>query len=174
VKNFLLGVFTALVVMIGCGYLFLRSGFADMSADAPGSQIESYIQQTAIRASIERNAAAERSPVPPTEVNLMTGGKMYMDQCANCHGMPGRKAGDGGNTARQFPVAGTAYTESQVFWVAKHGIRGTSMASNGGRNSEEELWAIAAYVKRMNKLPQHVKDELAKQAQTVNSASATY
>lgn len=172
-KNFLLGVFTALVVVIGGGYLFLRSGFANMSADAPGSQIESYIRQTAIRASIERNATAERSPVPPTEVNLVTGGKMYMDQCASCHGMPGRKAGESA-TARQFLAAGTAYTESQVFWVAKHGIRGTSMASNGDRNSDEELWAIAAYVKRMNKLPQHVKDELAKQAQMVNSAAASY
>ena len=29
-------------------------------------------------------------------------------------------------------------------------------------DSDEELWALAGYIKRNNRLPEHVKDELAK------------
>jgi len=36
------------------------------------------------------------------------------------------------------------------------------MFVNGLWDSDDELWRVAAYIKRMNSLPQHVQDELAK------------
>jgi mono/diheme cytochrome c family protein len=162
VKGFVLGVLTTLLFLVGGGFVYLRSGLTEVRADMPPSDLENYLMQTAIHASIQRNAPALRSPVPPSDVNLITGGKMYLDQCASCHGVPGAaRNSEDQNGAPQFPGAATEYTESQVFWVARHGIRRTGMVSNY-RDSDEEIWALAAYIKRMNKLPQHVKEELAK------------
>jgi hypothetical protein len=59
-------------------------------------------------------------------------------------------------------VVGTSYSEAQVFWVAKHGVRRTGMFANGVWDSDQDLWRLAAYIKRMDALPQHVQEELAK------------
>ena len=164
-KNFFLGVITTLLVLAVGGFVYLQLGLAEVRSDVPASQLEDYLMRTAVHAAVKRNAPELASPVPPTDVNLITGGKMYLDQCAGCHGTPGkqRRYPDGLNPpVPQLPTVGTEYTESQVFWVAKHGIRRTGMFSNGLWDSDEELWALAAYIKRMQHLPPHVQEELAK------------
>ena len=166
-RGFFLGFVTAFLLLAVGGYGYLKLGLAEVRGDEPASELETYLTRTAVHAAVRRNAPQLRSPVPPTDVNLITGGKMYLEQCAGCHGNPGkqRKYPDGLNPpAPQLSTIGTEYTESQVFWVAKHGIRRTGMFPNDFRDSDEELWALAAYVKRMNRLPQHVKDELEKTA----------
>jgi hypothetical protein len=55
---------------------------------------------------------------------------------------------------------GTEYTEAQVFWVAKHGIRRAGMFANGKWDSDQKLWTIAAFIKRMNTLPEPVNEAL--------------
>lgn len=159
-KGFVLGVITTVLLLAAGGFAYLWFGLAEVRSDEPRSALENYLMQTAVHASIRRNAPELRSPVPPTEVNLITGGRMYQEQCARCHGAPG--AEQKLPSAPSLHELATAYTESQIFWVAKHGIRWSGMAANGLWEGDEELWALAGYIKRMNHLPQHVKDELAK------------
>jgi thiosulfate dehydrogenase len=165
VKYFLLGVLTTVAGIVVLGFLYLQLGLAEIRGDVPATQLEDYLMRMAVHASVRRNAPELTSPVPPTDVNLTTGGKMYLDQCAGCHGAPGkqRKYPSGLNPpVPELPTVGTEYTESQVFWVAKHGIRRTGMFSNGLWDSDEELWALAGYIKRMQHLPPRVQEELAK------------
>ena len=172
-KGFVLGFITAILLVAAAAYAYLTMGLADVRSDAPASQVENYLTHTAVRASVLHNAPELHSPVPATDVNLVTGGRMYLDQCARCHGTPGRTNDLESSTsnAPQFPKVGTQYTESQVFWISKHGIRGTGMVASSSWGSDEELWALAAYIKRMNHLPAHVREELARATQT-NPASA--
>ena len=164
-KNFFLGVLTTVVSFAVVGFLYLWLGMAEVRGDVPASQLEDYLMRMAVHAAVRRNAPELTSPVPPTDVNLITGGKMYLEQCAGCHGTPGKQRKDPSGLnppVPQLPEVGTEYTESQVFWVAKHGIRRTGMFSNGLWDSDEELWALAGYIKRMQHLPSHVQEELAK------------
>ena len=62
----------------------------------------------------------------------------------------------------QLPQVGTEYTEAQIFWVIKHGIRRTGMFANGKWNTDQEMWTMAAYIKRIQSLPPHVQEEIAK------------
>ena len=167
-KGFVLGVILTLVALAAGGFAYLWLGLADLRSDEPSSQIETYLMNTAVHASIRRNAPELRSPVPPTDVNLITGGRMYVEQCARCHGAPGAETSSDPSVPPLHQL-GTEYTESQIFWIAKHGIRWTGMAENDLRDSDEELWALAGYIKRMNRLPQHVKDELAKASATTGN-----
>ena len=159
-KGFFLGFIFAVLILAAGGFAYLWLGLADVRSDEPSSQLENYLVSTAVHASIRRNAPELRSPVPPTDVNLITGGRMNMEQCARCHGAPG--AEQNSPSAPSLHALGTDYTESQIFWVAKHGLRWTNMPADTQNDSDEELWALAGYIKRMNRLPQHVKDELAK------------
>jgi hypothetical protein len=88
--------------------------------------------------------------------------KAILRQCHGTPGKPDRFPHSLFPDAPQFPVIGTAYSEAQVFWVAKHGIRHSGMFVNGLWDSDEELWRLTAYVKRMNALPPQVQQELAR------------
>jgi mono/diheme cytochrome c family protein len=119
----------------------------------------------AVHASVRRNAPEIPNPVAATEESLIAGGKIYLGECSGCHGTPGkaRKWADPLNPpAPQLPEVATEYSEAQVFWVAKLGIRRTGMFENGVWDEDQRLWTVAAYIKRMNKLPLHVAEELGK------------
>jgi mono/diheme cytochrome c family protein len=163
-KNFLLGVLAALVVLAAGTFTYLRLGLVEVRADLPGSQLESYLMSTAVHASVRRHAPEVSNPIQPTNENLIAGGKMYLGECAGCHGTPGKTENETGDSLYppipQFPKVGTEYSEAQIFYVAKHGIRRAGMFANGKWDSDQKLWTIAAFIKRMNALPQPVKEAL--------------
>ncbi len=164
-KQFLLGMLTALLLVFVGGYGYLRLGLAEVRGDLPASPFEASLMRAAVHASVRRNAPEIANPVPPSDDNLIVGGKQYLGECAGCHGTPGKKQKYPTGLfppTPQFPDQGTEYTEAQVFWIAKHGIRRTGMFSNGLWDSDLELWKTAAFIKRMSNLPPSVKEALAK------------
>ena len=162
-KQFLLGVVTTLVVLTFGTLLYLRMGLAEVRADVAPSQWETALLSAAVHASVRREAAEMRNPIEPTDQNLIAGGKMYLNECAGCHGTPGKPEESGDSLyppIPQLPTVGTEYTEAQVFWVAKHGIRRAGMFANGKWDSDQKLWTIAAFLKRMQVLPPAVKEAM--------------
>ena len=92
--------------------------------------------------------AAQTEPQIPKEV-LDLGARVYMDRCAQCHGMNG--AGDG-SAAGQFPIAPTNFRTQRPDIAAslralRNGVEGTPMAPWSGELSEAELSAVAYYVR---------------------------
>lgn len=164
-KNFSLGVLATLAVLVIGGFAYLRLGFAEVRGDLPPSSWERAVMSAALRASVQRRAPEVANPVAPTEENLIAGGKQYLNECAGCHGTPG-KPDQSSDTLYppipQLPSAGTEYSEAQIFWIAKHGIRYSGMFANGKWDTDQKLWTITAYVKRIKSLPPRVLEELAK------------
>lgn len=166
-KQFLLGSVVTLLVLGVAGFLYLRLGLAEVRADVPPSQLESSLMRMAVHASVRRHAPEIPNPVAATEENLIAGGKMYLGECAGCHGTPGQapKYPETLNPpAPQLPEVGTEYSEAQVFWVAKHGVRRAGMFANGAWDSDQKLWTLAAYISRIKNLPPRVVQEVEKAA----------
>ena len=165
-KHFLLGVLATIAIIAIGSFAYLRLGLAEVRGDLPPSRLESVLMSSAVHASVRREAPEMPNPFPPTDENLTAGGRLYIDGCAGCHGVPGKAKNDGGNVlfppVPQLPLMGTEYTEAQIFWVIKHGIRRTGMFANGKWNTDKEMWTMAAYIKRMQSLPSRVQEELAK------------
>jgi len=165
-KMFLLGVLATLAVLLIGTVAYLRLGLAEVSADLSPSQWESYLMNTAVHASVRREAPNLPNPVPPTDENLIAGAKFYLAGCAGCHGTPGKPFGSNGPVLYppipELPVVGTDYSEAQIVWVAKHGIRRSGMFANGAPVTDEKLWSVAGYIKRMNSLPPAVQGAVAK------------
>jgi len=78
-----------------------------------------------------------------------------------CHGAPGKPPSDFGATfyppAPQLARDGTQYSEPQIFWVAKHGIRRTGMSAQRWTYSNQQLWSLAAFISHITKLPPRVR-----------------
>lgn len=164
-RNFLAGVLFTVLLLLVCGLAYLRFGFAEVRADIPPSGWEKALMFSSVHASVRRRAPEIPNPVPATDENLIAGGKVYLDGCAGCHGTPGKPDTSSDSLyppIPQLPEAGTTYTEAQIFWVAKHGIRLSGMFANGKWDSDEKLWAVAGYIKRIKSLPPNVEQQLAK------------
>ena len=168
-KHFFLGVLSALVGVAICGAAYLLLGFAEVRGDLPPSHLETALMTAAVHASVRRTAPEIPNPVPPTDENLIAGGKSYFSNCSGCHGPAGKPENEATDTlfppVPQFTKVGTTYTEAQIFWIAKHGIRRTGMFANGKWCPDKDLWAMASYIKRINSLPPGVQQALAKPTQ---------
>lgn len=160
-KNFLLGIVFTLVFGALGAFAYLRLGFAEVRADVPPSRLESALLGPAVRASVRRHAPEISNPYPPSDQNLIAGGKIYLGECSGCHG--DLQPGKGGSAAAlvpappQFSSVGSDFTEAQIFWVAKHGIRRSGMFVNGQWDSDERLWQVSAFIKRIRSLPPNVR-----------------
>ena len=174
-KNFLWGVLATLVVLAAGTFAYLRLGLAEVRADAPGAQLESDLMFTSVHASVRRHAPELPNPVQPTNENLIAGGKIYLNECSGCHGAPG-SAKDYGDVLYppipQLAKVGTEYSEAQIFWIAKHGIRRSGMFANGKWDSDEHLWTAAAFIKRMNALPAPVREALEPKKPAADSSAS--
>ena len=44
------------------------------------------------------------------------------------------------------------YSEPEIYWIVKHGIRMTAMSAYGPFYNEDQLWSLAAFIHRIDKL----------------------
>jgi mono/diheme cytochrome c family protein len=168
-KHFFLGSLVTIVGIVVLGILYLHLGLAEVRGDVPPSTLESSLMSMAVHASVRRHAPEIANPVAPTNENLIAGGKMYLNGCAGCHGTPGKARTDANALNPPAPAlaeVGTEYSEAQIFWVAKHGVRRTGMFANGIWESDEKLWTLAAYIKRIKNLPPGLPEEIEKAAKS--------
>lgn len=160
-KNFLVGFLTGGVLLAACVQGYLRLGLVDVRADAPTAAWATRWMFSSVHASVRRIVPpAVKSPLPASDETLIAGGKIYLDDCVGCHGAPGKPPSDFGASfyppAPQLARDCTSYTEGQIFWIAKHGIRRTGMGEQASSYSDEQLWSLAAFIYHLHSLPPQV------------------
>jgi hypothetical protein len=155
-RELIAGSACAIAVSAIAAAIYLGCGFMTVAADTKPSTWEAAAMTSAVHASVRREAPAMQNPRPGTEATLIAGGKLYMDDCVGCHGAPGQPPSDFGLSffppAPQFPRSGSQYSEAQLFWVAKHGIRMSGMYPHA-HYPEADLWSLAAFISRIRTLP---------------------
>lgn len=155
-KNFLLGALFAIALAVLVLAAYLGLGFMEVSADVTPSACETSLMTTSVHASVRRQTSTEQSPLPDADATLIAGGKLYLNDCVGCHGEAGQPPSKYGLSfyppAPQFPRVGTQYSEAELHWVAKHGIRLSGMYAQS-YYSDSDLWRLAAFISRVRDLP---------------------
>src|ERR1051325_1651987 len=155
-KKFLAGAVTAIAGLMGCAFIVMKLGLIGTNADMSPSDLEAHLMPMAVRASVARRAPEQPNPIPATEESLTAGLETYRVMCARCHGQAESAPSVYGASfyppAPQFRSQATQYSESQLFWIVKHGVRNTGMPAWGRLLSDDEIWQVSAVVKRFNSL----------------------
>ena len=155
-KTLLLGFIAALALLPACALGYFRLGLAETSSDANPPAWETFVMRSAVRASVRRSARGIQAP-PPGNLDdaMVEGGRLYLNGCAGCHGTPGKPGQDFSSYPRvpQLPQVGTQYSEAELYWIVKHGIRNTAMSAYGPFYSDKELWALTSFLRRIDHLP---------------------
>ncbi len=162
-RKILIGVVLTLAVLLLSALAVTRLGLMPVSADGTHSRLEARIMPVLLHASIARHASRETNPVPLDEDNLKAGVDTYKAMCARCHSTPEGNPSVYGQSfyppAPQLPKGMAQYTDSQLFWLIKHGIRNTGMPAWGGMLSDDEIWQIVSLLKNSQDLPPSVETE---------------
>ena len=107
---------------------------------------EKTIAGIALNAHIDKQAT-KASPVPADEPNLLGGARVYKEQCALCHGLPGQASPV--IAAAMYPPApqlfkGKGVTDDPAYeshWKAANGIRLTGMPSFKASLGRSASWS---------------------------------
>lgn len=161
--RFLSGFIAAIVIVLLAVFLWLRLGFVDSRADAPGNTLERAVAMPALDASVRRRASPLQNPVAATEENLVAGMKIYQNHCASCHGdihQPHSALGDSLNPrAPQFLEDAPDMPEYQNFYIIQHGIRWSAMPASRLSLKEEDIWQVTTFLSHIDKLPPPVSEQ---------------
>ncbi len=162
-RKVLLGAVLMLVILLLSALAVMRLGFMPVNADGIHSSLEARIMPRVLHASIARHASADTNPISVNEENLKAGASTYKAMCARCHSRLGDNPSAYGQSfyppAPQLPGGMPDYTDSQLFWTIKHGIRNTGMPAWGAMLSDDEIWQIVSLLKNSLDLPPSVESE---------------
>jgi thiosulfate dehydrogenase len=157
VRNFILGILFAIVVLLAGGYFCLAKGYVNFAADQRPSLMEAKLAMAAVDAWTDRRAPEGKNPIQPTEENIAAGAKIYLDHCAGCHGVP---SNPDSQFARSFNPPAPGFfkdapdmPESQNFYIIQHGVRWTGMPAWSKTLNETQTWQIVTFLSNLEKLP---------------------
>jgi len=163
--KFVLGFITALILLVGGAFLYLRLGFAPVATASTLLPFERQISRAALHARVSKEAP-QLAPIQPSERAYIFGAEVYRSNCAVCHGMPGQE-----QTAiarGEFPkppklLEGQGVTDDPVgvtYWKVANGIRLTGMPGFKGLLSDEQMWQVSLLLANADKLSPTIKTAL--------------
>jgi mono/diheme cytochrome c family protein len=151
--GFVLGLVCPLIAVVIAAYL----GLLPIGATSEPSALEIRLADTALMASVAKDAARLSNPVPDTEDTLLAGMKIYRDVCAGCHGdVKGPSHWGTHNFYPRVPQFAQDLPDlpaPEMFVIVKHGIRYTGMGAWDGEISDEDIWRVVTFLTRLGTLP---------------------
>lgn len=159
-KKFLVGILFGFCLPLLGAYLFVVSGSMPVATKGQPLPLEKYLARKALHAAMDPEAG-KPSPLPADEANLLAGAKVYLAQCAVCHGelgQPESKIAQG-----MFPhppqllppkKGVTDDPVGEIYWKVKNGIRLTGMPGYVSSLSDNEMWQVSLLLLHADKLPE--------------------
>lgn len=149
--NFVVGFLTAVLVAVIAGIAVMLTGGFNVAATDPHAPIVRWVLDTTFHRHVERQAETVGQPPAVTEALLAKGFTEYDQACVHCHGAPGVPRQGWSDNMRPKPPdmarAAADWSEQEIFWIARHGVKMTGMPAFGPTHSDETLWAVAHFVK---------------------------
>lgn len=159
---FIGGVVLSLVAIAGTVYGVVASGSIDPGADQEIPSWERMAAKTSLRAYLKTHTPDTKNPLQETDENLNNGCKLYINNCAVCHGLSdAKKTKIAEGFYKHAPLfAAEDWSEDKdglIYWFIEHGVRLTAMPHYSKSLDENEKWQIVMFIKKMRKLPPSVK-----------------
>ncbi len=156
----LIGVAITLVMLIALFLVYIHSGWYNVSAMHEENSFMKWVFKTTKNNSVEARIQDISVPNLNDPSLIKEGFEHYDGMCANCHGAPGLEESElskGLNPPAPYLPKVAKYIEpAEMFWVTKNGIKMTGMPAWGKTHSNEKIWAIVAF---MRKLPTLTKEQ---------------
>ena len=139
-----------LAVAIPLGGRYTRAGLTAMGTGLIGAVAGVVILFGALGSG---DSVPVRNPIPPTQESVAAGYDLYLTNCQTCHGERGY--GDGPAAVGMDPppadliVHVPLHPDRALFEFIRDGVPGTSMAAQGDRLTDDEMWHLVNYIQTL-------------------------
>jgi len=168
-KKFVWGLVIGIVLLLCIPILVMASGLFNIAASNDPWVIETRLAQWTLEKSVERRAPEMTNPYTEDSGAVAEGLEHFRALCVQCHGAPGVEMADfakGLNPpAPALEEVLAEFTDGELFWITKHGIRMSGMPAFGAAHDENEIWKIVAFLKTLPRLTQEQRELLASSPQ---------
>ena len=161
----LLAIVVVLLVLGGAVAFVVETGRVPIAATAPPDVVDRLAMAAKAKA-VARGASGLQVKLPTDAVSLARGRDHYVENCLPCHGAPDVKPAEFAEGLNPKPPdvddpPVQNYDDAQLFWIVKNGIRATGMPAFGVNHKDDEIAAIAAFVRHTPHLSPEERKELA-------------
>ena len=143
----------ACLILAAFGALgFIYSGIYDVAALHPDNPAVAWaLHETADQSVAARLGGIEVPPGLDRPEVIQAGGKLFREHCVVCHGGPGLQPTDIAEGLNPAPArlfrAGRHPRMNEMFWFIKNGVKMTGMPGFGKTHSDDDIWALAAFLR---------------------------
>jgi mono/diheme cytochrome c family protein len=164
-KGLFIGVIATLFLLAVGAYCYFGFGLAPVATASQPMPFEKFLANRALNAAVAK-FSDEHSPVSATEPNLKIGAAIFRENCAICHGLPGREMtsiakGMFPKPPQLFRGKGVTYDPvGETFWKVQNGIRLTGMPAFKTSLTDDQIWQVSQTLASADKLPDSARNEL--------------
>ncbi|MDX6749778.1 c-type cytochrome [Geminicoccaceae bacterium 1502E] len=147
------------------GFLFAWSGLFNIAASSGHWAITSWFLHFTMHQSVETHALGIEAPPLDDIAMIQRGAGHYATGCAPCHGAPGVERSPVALEMTPHPPVLHPHIEvfepRELFWIVKYGVKYTGMPAWAGRERDDEVWSVVAFLLRLGELDAQAYRELA-------------
>lgn len=149
----LITVAALIVVAVAAGLAVLYTGAYDVAATTEHASVTRWALNTLQHRSVSARAASVEGAPPTDSISLAHGFEHFHLMCVQCHGAPGLDRGEVGKgmtpTPPRLEEEAHEWSDAELFWITRHGIRLAGMPAFGSTHGDAEIWAIVGFVRRL-------------------------
>jgi thiosulfate dehydrogenase len=160
-KGFLLGLIFTVLLIACCGFLYLRFEPLPVAVADKPFPFEKQLVHVPLSARIHAEAP-EKAPFDISEDVFEGGAHVYHQQCAACHGAPGKDSSFGDHMYPHAPQLWKKHRNNDVvgvsddpagetYWKMANGIRLTGMPSYNKVLTQAQMWQVSLLLANADK-----------------------
>ena len=163
--KFVFGLVVGALLVVGIPLLVLATGAYNVAATSAPGALETSLAGWAMDRSVEKHAQDLINPHAGDAQAAAVGLDDYAETCVTCHGAPGVEPAElakGLNPpAPELDEAAGDMSDGEMFWIISHGIRMTGMPAFAPTHTEDEIWNMVTFIRRLPHLTPEEKAVLA-------------
>lgn len=145
-----------LVLLVVGAVLFAWSGIFNVAASSGHWKVVEFFLRFTMQNSVDRRAAFIDPPPLDDDDLILLGAGAYHSNCAWCHGAPGMPRNPVSHSMLPPPPDLSKemrnWDDAELFWIVKHGIKYTGMPAWPSQQRDDEVWALAAFLRQIKGL----------------------
>lgn len=148
-KRVLAAAVAALVLGVGIAW----SGLINVGASTGHWAITDWFLHWAMRNMVRTQAAMTVDEPATDTASPVSAAGHYAASCAVCHGAPGERPSPVMQSATppapDLSLTAATYSDEQLFWIIKHGVKYTPMPAWPAQDRDDEVRRMVAFVRRL-------------------------
>lgn len=153
-KKVAIGIVATGIALFSIILLLAWTGAYNFAADVQHSRPVFSAIEFARERSVRVRAADIKIPPLDDKAALVKGAGNYEAMCAQCHLVPGKADTELSRGLYPSPpnLSKVTVQPGEAFWTVKHGIKASGMPAWGKSMSDEDIWHLVAFVRKLPEL----------------------